>query len=311
MRRDKRTSDPTRSAPSGLPGVHGEVVPWEDGTPADRIDGHPGPAARRDPIDVAISQRTAAQRPEPKVVRVRRSLLLWLVCLLVIAVVVIFGLVRYLPTHQTTANTQPTTSAKATPSATQPSPVEPVTSAGSSDEASPGATEGSNPGTSASPGLTTSAVPAAGGGPGAPIADLSALTPVTQNDISTPSTGPEQIGSTTYEDSVRLTCYSGSGTNQSNIIYDVADYKYLNTVIGIPSNASNAAGNAMTITFYKDGSATQLGSPVTVTLDHPQSVHLNLQDSSQLDIACGAINTTSQQSTYMDVAFGNATIGPN
>jgi hypothetical protein len=67
----------------------------------------------------------------------------------------------------------------------------------------------------------------------------------------------------------------------------------------------------MTITFYKDGSATQLSSPVTVTLDHPQSIHLNLQGSSQLEVACSAINTSNQQTAYMDVALGNATIGPN
>ncbi len=72
-------------------------------------------------------------------------------------------------------------------------------------------------------------------------------------------------------------------------------YKYLTTLIGIPSNASNAVGNAMTITFHKDGSATQLSSPVTVSLDHRQSVHLNLQGSSQLEISCSAIKTTSQQ----------------
>jgi hypothetical protein len=317
MRRDKRTevSDTAPDEPTDPPEVHGEVVHWEGGTPANRVGDHPGPAPRRDPIDVTIPQRGAVQPAEPKVVRVRRSLLLWLVCLLVVAVLVIVALVRYLPGHKPTPTALATTSGKATPSATQPSPTESATSSGpstgASGGASPGATDGSSPGTSASPVSTTSAVPAGGGGPGAPIADLSALTPVSTNNISSPSTGPEQIGSTTYQDSVRLTCYSGGGTNQSNVIYDVAGYKYLNTVIGIPSNASNAAGNAMTITFYKDGSATQLTTPVTVTLDHPQSVHLNLQDSSQLDIACDAINTASQQSAYMDVAFGNATIGPN
>lgn len=91
----------------------------------------------------------------------------------------------------------------------------------------------------------------------------------------------------------------------------MAGYKYLTTLIGIPSNASNGSGNAMTITFYKDGSATQLSSAVTVTLDHPRSVRLDLQGSSQLEISCSAINTTSQQATAMDVAFGNATIGPD
>jgi hypothetical protein len=153
-------------------------------------------------------------------------------------------------------------------------------------------------------------VVADGGGPGAPISDLSALTPLSQNYVSSPTTGPQQIGATTYQDSVRFTCETNSG-NSGNVVYDVAGYKFLTAVIGIPSNASNAAGNAMTITFYKDGSSTQLSTPVTVSLDHPQSVHLNLQDSSQLEISCNAINTTSQSSEYMDVALGNATIGPN
>ncbi len=36
----------------------------------------------------------------------------------------------------------------------------------------------------------------------------------------------------------------------------MAGYKYLTTLIGIPSNAANGAGNAMTITFYEDGSTT-------------------------------------------------------
>lgn len=150
--------------------------------------------------------------------------------------------------------------------------------------------------------MSGSAVAADGGGAGAPLADLSALTPVTQNNISAQSTGPEQIGSTTYEDSVRFSCESGDGENSGDMIYDVAGYKYLTTLIGIPSDASNGSGNAMTITFYKDGSATQLSSPVT--LDHPQSVHLDLQGSSQLEISCSAINTTSQQATEMDVALG-------
>jgi hypothetical protein len=80
---------------------------------------------------------------------------------------------------------------------------------------------------------------------------------------------------------------------------------------GIPSSASNAAGNSMTVTFFTDGSSTQLGSPVTVSLDHPQSVHLNLDGSSQLEIACAAISQTSHSAVSMDGALGNATIGPS
>lgn len=293
--------------------MHGEVVPWEGGPLTDRDSSQPVPAYGR-------SGTGTTPRGEPKVVRLRKSVLIWLICLLVVAVLAIVGLVRYLPAHKTTANAVATTSAKASPSATQPSPSQSASSSAPSTDASStpstgassaaaGATDSSSPGSNASPAPTTSAVAATGGGPGAPIADLSALTPVSTSYVSNQSTGPEQIGATTYEDSVRFTCDSYG--SKAGVIYNVAGYKYLTTLIGIPSDASNGAGNAMTITFYKDGSATQLSTPVTVTLDHPQNVHLNLQGSSQLEISCSAIDTTNQQSTYMDVAFGNATIGPN
>ena len=122
------------------------------------------------------------------------------------------------------------------------------------------------------------------------------------------SNGPEQIGAVTYQDSVGFTCDTSG--NQANFVYDVAGYKFLTTLVGIPSDATNAAGNAMTITFFKDGS-TQLGQPVTVSLDHPQSVHLDLQGASQLEVACNATNVTSHQPVEMDAALGNATIGPS
>jgi hypothetical protein len=277
-----------------------------DAVPRQQWSGHNDPSerAKRSPgaqVGAGVADLSAGRR----------------LCLLVVAALAIVGLVRYLPAHKNTASAVATTnasasatttgSAKASASASQPNPTQSATSAAPSTGASAGASDGSSPGTGSSPIPTTSAVAATGGGAGAPIADLSALNPVTTSEVSTPATGPQQIGATTYEDSVRFTCYSSSGS----VIYDVAGYKYLTTLIGIPSNASNGAGNAMTITFYKDGSATQLSSPVTVTLDHPQSIHLNLQGSSQLEIACSAINTSNQQTAYMDVALGNATIGPN
>jgi hypothetical protein len=153
-----------------------------------------------------------------------------------------------------------------------------------------------------------STVGATGGGVGAQVADLSALTAVQSNNISGPNPGPEQIGATIYQNSVGFTCY---GSSPSYIDYNVAGYKFLNALIGIPSGASNAAGNSMTITFFKDGSSTQLGSPVTVSLDHPQSVHLNLDGSSQLEISCAAISQTTHSPVSMDGALGNATIGPS
>lgn len=111
-----------------------------------------------------------------------------------------------------------------------------------------------------------------------------------------------------YQDSVGFTCDTYG--NLANFVYDVAGYKYLTALVGVPSDATNAAGNAMTITFFKDGS-TQLGQPITVSLDHPQSVHLPLQDASQLQISCNATNVTSHQPVDMDAALGNATIGPS
>jgi hypothetical protein len=235
-----------------------------------------------------------------------------LICLIVLLVVAIVALVKFLPARTTTAlATQATGSPSA--SATQPSPAASATSASSSPSAassSPASSPAaSSPAASATAAASASGstVAAPGGAAGAPLADLSALNPVNQSYISSLSTGPQQIGSTTYQDSVRFTCDAPSGY----LVYDVAGYKYLTTLIGIPSDASNATGNTMTITFYKDGSASQLMTPVTVSLDHPQSVHLNLQGASQLEVACSAISTTSQDSEYMDVAFGNATIGPS
>jgi hypothetical protein len=287
------------------PIVPGEIVPWEGGRVADR--GGEGDQGR------TLVQRYEGERPPPggpKVVRVRRSLLLTLVCLLIVAAFAIAGLVRFLPvrtTVVTSSTISPSTatsasSAQASATGTQPSPA----SSASNGSASSGATGSVTTGASTSPTATGNIVAATGGGPGAPLADLSALTPVSRQNVTDESTGPQQVGAVTYENSVRFTCYASSG---SDIVYDVAGYKYLNTVVGIPSNASNAVGNSMTFTFYKDGSATQLSTPVTVSLDHPQSVHLNLQGSSQLEIACSAINTSSQAKTDMDVALGNATIG--
>jgi hypothetical protein len=301
--KDRGLADTSRSVQPDASGTASEIVPWAGGTLPDRTTaGQP-------------AQLPSSGQPSgPKVVQVRRSILLWLVCMVVVAALVIAGLVRYLPartasavaaTATATATSSAASRAQPSTSATQPSPADSVSATGtSSGGASPAATS------SASPGATTAAgaVAAGGGGAGAPLADLTALTPVSQSYIAGLSTGPQQIGATTYEDSVRLTCES---VPSGDVVYDVAGYKFLTTVIGIPSDASNAAGNAMTITFYKDGSANQLSSPVTVSLDHPQSVHLNLQGSSQLEVSCSAINTTTQATEYMDVALGNATIGPS
>jgi hypothetical protein len=277
----------------------GEIMPWGSGILTGR------------PVDddlVPMDRMPTDQVPTraPKVVRVRRSVLLWLVCLLVMAALVIAGLVHYLPARTAKASASSHASPTTAASSGQPSPANSASDGGTSA----GATGSASPGGGASPGATANAVVAGGGGLGAPLADLSALSPVSQTNVNNQSTGPEQIGATTYEDSVRFTCDSWSGASSGNLVYDVAGYKFLTALIGIPSNASNGAGNAMTITFYRDGSATQLAAPITVSLDHPQPVHLDLQGSSQLEISCSGTNTTGQQATQMDVALGNATIGP-
>jgi hypothetical protein len=298
----------------------GEVAPWQGGEvdPAGRgaeLD-QPNPVRHagdqgQPRHSASMTIRMPAQEPvsAKKTVRVRRSVLMVLICLIVLLAVAIVALVKFLPARTSTALAVPdkaTSSPSA--SATQPSPADSATSASSSPSAA-SSSSASSPAASATATASSSAstIAAPGGAAGAPLADLSALDPVNQSYISSLSTGPQQIGSITYQDSVRFTCDTTSGY----LVYDVAGYKYLTTLIGIPSDASNATGNAMTITFYKDGSATQLMTPITVSLDHPQSVHLNLQGASQLEVACSAISTTNQDSEYMDVAFGNATIGPS
>jgi hypothetical protein len=230
--------------------------------------------------------------------RVPRSLLILLVSLLVIALLAIVVLVALRKPASTPAAKQTTTPSASASSASASA------SAASTPASSPAA---SSSGTSASPTTTASSVTAGGGGPGSPIANLSALTVLNQSYVGNLSNGPEQIGAVTYQDSVGFTCDTYG--NLANFVYDVAGYKYLTALVGVPSDATNAAGNAMTITFFKDGS-TQLGQPITVSLDHPQSVHLPLQDASQLQISCNATNVTSHQPVDMDAALGNATIGP-
>jgi hypothetical protein len=80
-------------------------------------------------------------------------------------------------------------------------------------------------------------------------------------------------------------------------------------MIGVPTDATNAIGDTTAITFFKNGSA-QLGSPLNVNLDHPQSVHLDLQGASQLEIRCLPTDNVSHNVVSMDIALGDATIGP-
>jgi hypothetical protein len=134
------------------------------------------------------------------------------------------------------------------------------------------------------------------------IAYLTAITPIVNNTGGSGlMTGPVQIGTTTYERSVQFSCYSGL----SDVVYNVAGFKFLNATVGVPNNAAGAAGNAATIVFLKNGSTTQLGPPISDTLGQQQQVHLNLQGAEQLEIQC------STSSGEMNVALGNATFGPS
>ena len=275
----------------------GDLVPW-DGWQVE-----PGSEPTRSAEVITSRYEPGGPYGQPPG-RKNRSLLIVLLSLLVVALLSIVLLVVIRP------NASPTSSKPTgTPSQSAASPSPSAASPRASSAVSPGATAGTSPGASASSGGTPGTVgtTGGGGGSGAEVADLSALNPVQSQGISGPNPGPEQIGATTYQNSVGFTCYAGGGF----FYYNVAGYKFLTAIIGIPSNASNAAGNAMTITFFKDGSSTQLGSPVTVSLDHPQSVHLNLQGSSQLEIACSAIGQTTHSQVDMDGALGNATIGPS
>jgi hypothetical protein len=141
--------------------------------------------------------------------------------------------------------------------------------------------------------------------------DLSSLSPVQTSVDGFTSDGPQQIGTATYSDAIRFSC---SGTSDSywgynSLIYTVAGYKTLNATFGIPDDADNAAGNSATIKFYKDGGSTELGQPLTIALDSPKRVSLNLQGSSQLEIYCIAANQASEgNGDDIDVAIGDATL---
>lgn len=146
------------------------------------------------------------------------------------------------------------------------------------------------------------------GGPnsGGPT-NLSAIKPLQTPNIENFTTGSTKIGTTTYPNSVRFTC--GLYGSTSDVVYDVAGFKFLNAMIGVPADATDAIGDTMAVTFFKNGS-TQLDSPLNVNLDHPQAVHLDLQGASQLEIRCLPTDNVSHNVVLMDIALGDATIGP-
>ncbi|WP_239309568.1 protein kinase [Frankia sp. Cj3] len=182
------------------------------------------------------------------------------------------------------------------PATTDQATTGPATTA--SPTTGPGTTEPAPPGTT-SPATPSNAPQAAG------TTNLSSIKPVGTVAVVV-STGPEQIGTTTYPFSVRLTC---SGSYNPSVTYNVAGYAFLDAVIGVPNDATNAAGNTTALTFVKDGS-TQLGSPINIALGQPQRVHLDLQSAQQLVVKCSPTVNATHQVTNMDIAMGNATIGP-
>jgi hypothetical protein len=157
----------------------------------------------------------------------------------------------------------------------------------------------------ASPGAARATIAASGGGPGAPVADLSALTPVQEYNVSGVSRGPVQIGATTYTDSVRFACDSGGAASTGDLDYVVTGYGTLTTIVGMPGD-----GGAMTVTFFSNGAGPQVSGPVTVSPGHPQRVRVRFRGSSQLEISCSAVDATGPSAKDLVLALGNPTIGP-
>lgn len=119
--------------------------------------------------------------------------------------------------------------------------------------------------------------------------------------------GSVQIGRTTYARSIWFQCTGGAG---AYFIYNVADFNFLDTTIGVPNNSVGAANNTATISFLKNGSTTQLAPPVSDVLGQTQPVHINLQGADQLEIQC-TTNSSQINAPSMEVALGNATFGPS
>jgi hypothetical protein len=85
----------------------------------------------------------------------------------------------------------------------------------------------------------------------------------------------------------------------------------MSAVLGVPSDDTDAAGETMTVSFFNNGTGSQTSDPVAVSLGHPRAVHLRFSGSSQLEISCSAVSAASGSARYMELALGNATIGPS
>jgi hypothetical protein len=130
---------------------------------------------------------------------------------------------------------------------------------------------------------------------------LSQLTPLQESYLNF-NAEPVQIGTATYQQSIQFTCQ----TAVTSAIYNVTGFTFLDATVGVPNNASNDAGYTTNISFYKNGSTTQLGPTITDVLGQLQKVHLNLQGAVQLQIAC---NTAADgPDTSMEVALGDPSL---
>jgi hypothetical protein len=153
-------------------------------------------------------------------------------------------------------------------------------------------------------------IAAPGGGPGARVEDLFALTPVQAFNVSDVRSGPVRIGAVTYADSVRFTCDSGGHDSSGDLDYVVTGYGSMSATAGVPSDDTHAVGDTMTVSFFNNGSGSQTSQPLTISPGHPQRVQLRFRGSSQLEISCSAVNAATQSPEYMELALANATIGP-
>jgi hypothetical protein len=220
-------------------------------------------------------------------------------CLLVAALALAGVGARFLPHHTAKtavmARTRDTTRAGGT--------------ARASDSARTAATTRAKPAASPQPQVTGGTIAATGGGAGAAVADLSQLTPVQVYGVSGLTDGPVRIGATTYADSVRFTCDSGSHESSGDLDYVVTGYGSMTATLGIPSYDTAAAGDIMTVSFNNNGTGQQASNPVMVTPGHPQQVKVRFEQASQLVISCTAIDA-SGSARSMDLALGNAVIRP-
>jgi hypothetical protein len=304
----QRQPGPDDRGPDGLLRGNGDIVPSPSAPPGAGYGGGPAGgdsggdsgrgASAGGPAATVMYPVPAGPPPGgPRRVRLRLSFLLWLFGLLLAAVAAVVVLVVLRPA----SSGKSTAVATLTPSAARTSnPASPRPSASASTSPAGGSRVSSS--APASPGTSPAAPGPAGD------TNLFTLTPVQSNYVTGYVTGPQRIGTAAYPNSVRLTCNSGDGATTS-LVYNVAGFSFLNSTIGVPNDATNAAGNSMSITFFKDGATDQLGKTVNVSLDHPHKVHLSLDGASQLEVACaGTSDGGTNSAVPMDFALGNAVL---